>query len=1254
MVLILLQWNARSLISNGQEFKKYIDKLEEKPDVICIQETWLKPQLDFIIKGYNAVRRDRESGRGGGVVTFIQNGMSYKVMRISTEHESITVKVWSNRGNIDIINYYNPCGEISLESLEEVVGVLDDNVILCGDFNSHSSLWGSSRTDLNGLVVEEFIDNHCLVCINNGEGTRYNSMQNTEAALDLTLVSSEIAGLSTWNVIKYTTIGSDHYPVVTKIGMEGYYEKGKKIPRWKLGDANWEVFQKISANRFCKLKEENQTDVNIINSKIVKEIIQSAEETIPKSNGTKRTKSVPWWNDNCSKAIKARNKAFRELKKLHSQDALIQYKRAQALVRRTIRIQKRTFWRKYCNTIGREVQLSDVWGMIKRMGGIRRNYEIPVLDTGNKLAVNNLEKAELLAQTFERVHSSCNLTDEARQCRERIIMENPNITEKREMTGEPLDLPFNMFELRRAIMGARQTTPGKDGVCYGMLGHMADSALDKVLGLFNKVWDIGQLPLDWKQAIIVPILKPGKDQSDPSSYRPIALTSHLCKIMERMVTERLTYYLESKALLYPYQSGFRRGRNTMDSVLCLESDIRKAQTNKEILIAVFFDVEKAYDMLWKEGLLIKLKSLGIGGRIYNWVMNFLFDREIQVRVGSEYSSVYKVENGTPQGSVCSPLLFNIMINDIFSQLEQSVGKSLYADDGALWVRGRNVLHVSKKMQAAIVDVEKWANKWGFKLSVEKTKVICFSRRHKVTPISMKLYEQPLELVKTVRFLGVWFDEKLTWNTHLDKVKNKCKKVINILRCLSGQEWGASRVALQNIYWALMRSVFDYGCIAYMSAAESNLKKLDVIQAQALRICSGSFKTSPVSAMQVEMGEMPLGIRRVKLMMAYWVNIQGQSESHPAKSLLIDCWEHNKTNFISFGWIGDAKAEVIGLRQLDYSSTVIQSSIPPWLFPTPRVDLDIQQELKDMSKKLPESRIVQNYFDLHFADSMFIFTDGSKDPDTGRAGAAVYIPASESYIKKRISDNVSVYTTELIAILMALQWIEEKETNNTVIASDSLSALMSIKSGKSLFRSNIINDIFLMLYRMELKGLSTCFLWVPAHVGVEGNEQVDMLAKGSLKNKHVDLRTPLNKEEAKSIIRKYAQSVWQGYWDNSETGRHLYNVQRQVGAGRMVGWKRREESLITRLRIGHTGLNLSLYKIGKHPTGKCTYCNQPETVEHVLLQCRKYNINREHLFQSLRKAKHHDVSLSGLLGKTAGQMYCYIIRFLKETELIKRI
>ena len=138
--------------------------------------------------------------------------------------------------------------------------------------------------------------------------------------------------------------------------------------------------------------------------------------------------------------------------------------------------------------------------------------------------------------------------------------------------------------------------------------------------------------------------------------------------------------------------------------------------------------------------------------------------------------------------------------------------------------------MKRKVQAAVGQVEGWTKQWGLKLSVAKTQVICFSRPHTIIAISIKLYEQPLEQVKTIRFLGVWFDQKLTRNTHITKVQNKCKKVINILRCLAGQEWGASRTSLLNIYLALMRSVFDYGCIAFMSAAEIHLKKLDVLPA----------------------------------------------------------------------------------------------------------------------------------------------------------------------------------------------------------------------------------------------------------------------------------------------------------------------------------------------------------------------------------------------------------------------------------------
>lgn len=108
---------------------------------------------------------------GGGVTTFIQNGIGYKVLLVSKEHESIVIKVWTKRGTLDIVNYYNPCGKLDEGILQNIMGTVQSDVVWCGDFNSHNTLWGSNHTDSNGKVIEEFIDHNCLVCINSGEGT---------------------------------------------------------------------------------------------------------------------------------------------------------------------------------------------------------------------------------------------------------------------------------------------------------------------------------------------------------------------------------------------------------------------------------------------------------------------------------------------------------------------------------------------------------------------------------------------------------------------------------------------------------------------------------------------------------------------------------------------------------------------------------------------------------------------------------------------------------------------------------------------------------------------------------------------------------------------------------------------------------------------------------------------------------------------------------------------------------------------------
>lgn len=136
----------------------------------------------------------------------------------------------------------------------------------------------------------------------------------------------------------------------------------------------------------------------------------------------------------------------------------------------------------------------------------------------------------------------------------------------------------------------------------------------------------------------------------------------------------------------------------MDPMVCLEYDIRRVQTNKETVLVIFFDIEKAYDMLWKKGLLIKLKLVGIKGRVFNWCKDFLTERNITVKVNGVLNRYYKVENGTPQGSIIIPLLFSLMINDVFKDVGCSVDVDLFADDGVMWKKSRNVEYVVKKMQ----------------------------------------------------------------------------------------------------------------------------------------------------------------------------------------------------------------------------------------------------------------------------------------------------------------------------------------------------------------------------------------------------------------------------------------------------------------------------------------------------------------------------------------------------------------------------
>lgn len=184
------------------------------------------------------------------------------------------------------------------------------------------------------------------------------------------------------------------------------------------------------------------------------------------------------------------------------------------------------------------------------------------------------------------------------------------------------------------------------------------------------------MPEQWKHAIVVPFLKAGKPPTSPSSYRPIALTSCIAKTYESIINIRLTFLLYSKRLIDPHQCGYRKGCATTDHLVRLEQEIRDAFLYKQYCLAVFFDLEKAYDTTWRYGILRDLADLGIRGRMLNCLSDFLVKRTFQVRLGTVLSRIFVQENGVPQGCILSTTLFIVKINSVNKVIPHAVMSSM--------------------------------------------------------------------------------------------------------------------------------------------------------------------------------------------------------------------------------------------------------------------------------------------------------------------------------------------------------------------------------------------------------------------------------------------------------------------------------------------------------------------------------------------------------------------------------------------------
>ena len=1226
----IIQWNCRGFRANAIELSLLCSKIH--PAVVALQETFLQVTNTSSLTGFNIIRKDVTADRPcGGVALLVNNIFLYSEVPLDTPLQAVAARVSLHKTITICSLYLPPTTSVTKEDLVRLFQQLPSPFLVLGDFNGHSPLWGSDQYNIRGRVVESALTEFDLCCLNDGSPTYLHPASCSTSCIDLTVCDSSVLLDFEWRVHD-DQCGSDHFPlVVTPI----ISEEEAPVGRWNLKKANWPQFSFLCRSRLTEEAVQSVDDPASVFSDI---LISIAEETIPKITAIPKGPRNPWFNEECKAIHRERKRARRRAFRCPTQGNILAFKRLRAKARYTFKTRKRESWREFVSSLTSKTPPQKIWKVIRKIKGKGGTASVCHLRVGDRLVTDKQAVANLLASTIAQNSSSAHYSSDFQKVK---TVKESKPCDFSSDGSEPYNLPFSFDELKLALQKCNDSAAGLDSIHYQLLTHLPEESLYVLLSIFNHIWSSGMFPSSWREAEVVPIPKPGKDSSNPGNYRPIALTSCVCKTMERLVNSRLVWFLESNGLISDLQCGFRQGRSTIDHLVRFETFIREAFVNKQHVLAIFFDLEKAYDTTWKHGILADMHSMGFRGRLPTFIKEFLSDRSFRVRVGSTHSDPFQQEMGVPQGSILSPVLFSIKINNIVKSVTAGTDASLFVDDFALCVKGATLHRVERHLQLCVNSVQTWVTSNGFKFSPSKTTCVHFTSQKGFFPDpNISIGGAPVTVSKEAKFLGVIFDQKLSFLNHIKYLRNSCQKALDVLRVVGHTDWGADRTVLLRLYRALVRSKLDYACIVWGSARKSYLQMLDPIHHQGLRICLGAFRTSPVQSLYVEAGEPSLANRRIRLSMNYVLKLKSNPDNPAHKCVFHPNYtkefEHNPSATPPLSLRVDPHFQAAGVDLSLIEETLIPST-PPWCLPTPEVLLDLAGYKKgEVAAALFQQRLFKIFSD--FQGFCRIFTDGSKSED-GRAAAAAVLQQKPPHIfKHRLIDGSSIYAAELQAILLALRHIYQSKDFNFLIISDSLSALQALKN-------NRLDHPLLVLIR-ELhaslidEGNDIVFVWAPSHVGIRGNTEADIAANQAradpVAGKHVIF------SDFKPVVNKYIQDEWQSQWD-ALTDNKLHKIIPSISdAIPRCRSNRREEVVLCRLHIGHSYFTHShLLKGEERPF--CFACDEPDNLEHVLISCADLiEVRRKHFSAESMKVLFRDVPPDS------------IFAFLKEINMFNKI
>ncbi|KAK9869117.1 hypothetical protein WA026_002875 [Henosepilachna vigintioctopunctata] len=803
-------WNANGLREKRAELQKFAARNEI--DVILVNETHLRAADTEKIRNFVSYRNDRQDRRGGGTAIYVKSHLDHHVALtgdlVNMEATTVEINTASIR-TLRLVSVYNPPNRRLLESDLDTIFSNNIATIAAGDLNAKHQSWNSRRANPSGNILRAFTDDRDLVVAGPPEPTHH-SIQGLGDVLDIAILKEVTLP---YRITSVSDLTSDHNPVLLFLGADPdeEYETQMKTTCW----AAFKDHINETLPPLPPLRTRDQLEF----------AIEAFEEAIVRSiEACSREQRKPLHRNNppeeVREIIRNRNRARRRHQRTWDPDHLRDYRRLAAEAKQALLDHQNAQWNAKLDLL--EEEDHSLWRMTK----ILRNKYMPMppIHGERGLVYTEAEKAEAFADYLE-TQFRVNYEDADLDNMERIENE---VSRRLRSEDDRGIRPTTTTEIQHRINRSKtRKAPLRDGISNRALKQLPVRAIGQFTSIVNAILRLRYFPTRWKSADVIVFQKPGKAAAFPQHYRPISLLPSLSKIAEGIILSRLKELVGENHLIPDEQFGFQPQTSSVHQALRLVEFASEGFNLKMSTGVALFDVSKAFDKVWHEGLLFKLLEAGFPNAMVELIASYQQRRLFRVRVGISHSTERMMEAGLPQGSVLSPILYSLFTRDV--PKTQGTNLALFADDTAIFARANQPNTVTRRLKQAIDNLQEWLATWRITVNPEKSKALFLSKRKHRPDEEIQLNGTPIPWTDKAKYLGVIIDRRLTWKSHIDHCTAKAKAAQSQIYPLINRRSKLSAATKIRLYKTIIRLTMTYASTVWGYAAKSHINKLQVVQ-----------------------------------------------------------------------------------------------------------------------------------------------------------------------------------------------------------------------------------------------------------------------------------------------------------------------------------------------------------------------------------------------------------------------------------------